>query len=255
MNTKLLSDKALSVIDQYINFKIGSAVCSIPYYNSRLNNSLTKLRVQNGKGSPRDIFDEIESIVTSERIDSRFIDSNNLKKLLVDKNIGVDCSGLVYYILNAENESREKGTIDRHLSFPLCKGIIGKLRCKIRPIENTDVAVFSHNKNSRKVPTKEVLVGDIITMINREEWNHILVIHQIEYQNFIPTIIHYTHSMAWPTDGQYEHGVRQGTIEILDPNKDLVEQKWIEKEKTGNENYTFSRALKAQTEIRRLLWM
>ncbi|HEY4503504.1 MAG TPA: hypothetical protein VJJ28_00105 [Candidatus Paceibacterota bacterium] len=255
MNTKTLSNKALSVIDQYLDFKINKAVCSIPYYNNRLNQSSTKFRVQIGKGNPKDIYDEIESILVSEKINNQTLDSMGLKKLLVNRNIGIDCSGLVYYILNTESESTGKGSIDRHLSFPLCKGIIGKIRCKIRPIENADVSTFAHDKNSQKIPIKDAVPGNIITMISEKEWNHILVIHQIEYQNFVPITIHYTHAMAWPTDGQYGHGVSQGIIEILDVNKTLTEQKWIEKNKIRNENYTFARALKAQTEVRRMSWL
>jgi hypothetical protein len=90
------------------------------------------------------------------------------------------------------------------------------------------------------------------------ERNHILVIYQIEYQNFIPTTLHYAHAIAWPTDGEFGHGLHKGIIEIINPEKDLFEQRWIELGKdslvNGDENYTFSRARKSKTEIRRLNW-
>ena len=70
------------------------------------------------------------------------------------------------------------------------------------------------------------------------ECNHIITIHQADYQNFMPIAIHYTHSIALPEDGQYGHGVRQGRIEILDPSKDILDQTWIENERTGQENPT-----------------
>ncbi len=243
MNTKLLSEKALSVIHQYLNFQ----GISIPYFNNRRSGAKMKLRAQAGKGSPKDIFDEMESVAMHEKIDLKSLDSISLKKFLVDHDIGIDCSGLAYYILNAESEARVKGTLDRHLSFPFCKGIFGKAVCKMRPVENAGVSTFAHEKNSREINLKEVQPGDIITFIDNSR-NHIVIIHQVEYQNFIPTILHYTHSIAWPEDGEYEHGVRQEQIEITDINKPVAEQKW-------SDTRSFNKAGNSITTLRRLLFL
>jgi len=252
MNTKTLSQKALDIIDQYKNFKIGNAVCSIPYFNNRYKGLRGALRVEAGKGSPKDIYEEIEQISFKEKININSFNSENLKKFLVDNNIGIDCSAFAYYILN-----EIKGPIDKYLSFPYCQGIIGKIKCKIRPIENTDARTFAHNKNSKIIPIKDVQVGDIITLIgeeNNNERDHILIIYQIEYQNFLPSIIHYVHAVAWPTDGEYGHGIHEGKIEILNNEKPISEQRWIENNLINDENYTYNRAKKSRTELRRLSW-
>lgn len=285
MNSKILSEKALTVIDQYTHFKIQNAVTSIPYYNNNHKKIRAALRALVGKGSPKDIFDETEISLIKDGVRSANIGavqngsfvpaeltSDVLRKFLVDQNIGIDCSGFAYYVLNAESIARKKGTLDRHLHFPLSKGIIQKIRCKLRPIENTNVRTLAHDKNSRIIALDTIEPGDMITMINNmggtatepekteknnevgEARNHILVINQIEYQNFIPITIHYTHSMAWPTDGEYGHGVRTGDITILDIKKPLTEQLWSELGKTGSENYTLARALNSRTEARRLNW-
>lgn len=129
----------------------------------------------------------------------------------------------------------------------------------MRPAENVDVATLAHDKNSSTVDLREIMPGDFVTMLNtmnKEDRvrDHVIVIHQIEYQNFVPTTIHYSHSVAWPSDGEYGHGVRQGIITILDVTKPITEQKWIEDDKTGSENYTSIRAQKSLSEIRRLRW-
>ena len=129
---------------------------------------------------------------------------------------------------------------------------MGKFRAKFRPVENANVATFAHDKNSRAVSIQSAEPGDMITMLG--EHDHIILVYQIEYQNFIHTILHYVHAMAWPTDGEYGHGVRYGKIEIIDSHMPLAEQKWIEVEKTGTENYTFQRAQNSRTELRRLNW-
>jgi hypothetical protein len=254
MNTKLVSEKTLTIIDQYLNFKVGNAVCSIPYYNNRHAGLRGALRVNVGKGSPKDIYEEVLAISVKDKIDIQSLDSTNFKKLLVDNDIGIDCSGLAYYLLNTESEGLGKGTLDKHIHFINAKNVLSKFKAKMNPEKSTDVATFADNKNSREIPLKESQPGDIITMLG-DNHDHILIIHQIEYQNFVPITLHYTHSVAWPSDGEYGHGVKQGTIEILDINKPLIEQKWTENGKTGAENYTFSRAQKSTTNLRRMAFL
>lgn len=257
MNTKILSESALNVINQYKNFHVENAICPIPYFNNKTTARRAGLRAEVGKGSPKDLYEEVIQRAFEQKINYKSFDSENLKKFLVDNNIGIDCSGFVYYILDEESRNRNKGGLDKHLVYPFAKGIIGKLKAKIRPTINTDVRTLAHNKNSKIISIPEIQVGDIITMISKEESRereHILIINQIEYQNFKPVTVHYTHAVAWPTDGEYGHGIHEGKIEIVDINKNLLEQRWTENNVAGNENYTLVRAQKSVTEIRRLNW-
>ena len=207
-----------------------------------------------GKGSPKDIYQETDLLLLKERLTPTFLPAqftgDTLKHFLVDNNIGIDCSGFAYYVLDAESVAQKKGSLDKHLSFPLSKGILKKIISKMRPAKNTNVATLAHEKNSHLVNIKDAAPGDMITM--RGNRDHVLVIHQIEYQNFVPITLHYSHSIAWPSDGEYGHGVRQGIITILDIAKPLTEQQWIENEKQNAANYTHARALESRTEIRRL---
>ncbi len=269
MNSKLLSEKALTIIDQYLHFKMGAATVSIPYYNNNHKKIRAALRATTGKGSPKDIFDEVEislmkngsraaassaptGAVHGGAFRPGIITSDSLKHFLVNEDIGIDCSGFAYYVLNAESVARGKSSLDRHLKFPLCKGIIGKIRCKMRPAENAGVRTFAHEKNSHPITLTDIAPGDIITMLG--DHDHIILVSQVEYQNFIPTTIHYVHSIAWPSDGEYGHGVRTGTITISNINAPITSQIWEENEKTGTENYTLQRAISSSTEIRRLNW-
>jgi hypothetical protein len=270
MNTKIISNRALSIIDQYKNFKVGNASCSVPYFNNKTRKTRAGLRVSIGKGSPKEIFDEAQDLIIKNHLEINTLTNDSLKGLLVDNNIGIDCSAFVYYILNAENKERNKGHIDRHLSFISCHGIFGKIRCSFRPVENCDVATFAHDKNSRTISIKKAEPGDIITIsgipltnisesletirLEKSDRDHILVIHEIEYQNFIPTIIRYSHAIAYPEDGKYDSGIRHGEIQIAYPEKSIVEQRWIENNKEGEMNRLFIRTRKSKTEIRRLKW-
>ncbi|MFA6295359.1 MAG: hypothetical protein WC666_02970 [Candidatus Paceibacterota bacterium] len=274
MNTKFISDRALSVIDQYLNFKVGNATCSVPYFNNKTTRARLALRTYIGKGSPKEIFEEVQDLLLKNRIDLNAITNESLKKLLVDNNIGIECSGFAYYVLNAESEERSKGALDKHLSFINCHGLFGKIVCSLRPTENCDVSTLAHNKNSFPISIKDTQVGDIITMIgnsnnengstndstkplqesSQSSRNHILIIHRIEYQNFVPCVIHYSHAVSYPMDGIYGNGIRQGRIDIVFPDKPITEALWSEDNKTGENNPLFVRAQKTKVEIRRLRW-
>jgi hypothetical protein len=255
MNTKTISTHALSVINQYLHFKIGDAECSIPYFNNKTIRARASLRSQNGKGSPQEIYEEIQTLLIKNHIDMRTITTESLKKILTDNNIGIDCSAFAYYILNAESQEVGKGKLDAHIHFAHSYGLFGKIRCALRPIENCDVATFAHDKNSTVISIRDVQPGDIITMLggpDTDDRNHILIIHQIEYQNFAPAKIHYVNSVAYPTDGVYGTGIKQGTIEIANFDRSIVEQQWVEGDMRNEKNIFYTRAQKSQTELRRM---
>ncbi len=255
MNTKTLGDRALSTIDQYMNFTVGSGTCSVPYFNNRTTRTRAALRAHAGKGSPQEIFEEIKSLMVKDHVDISKVTGELLKKTLTDNNIGIDCSAFAYYVLNSHGQELKKGSLDKHIHFVNAHGLLGKIRCALRPIENCDVATFAHEKNSQSISLQHAEPGDIITMLggpDNSDRDHILVIHQIEYQNFAPVKIHYAHAVAYPEDGVYGSGIKKGIIEILHQDKPIIEQIWTENEKTGESNRIFNRAQKSQTSLRKL---
>ncbi len=258
MSAKLLSEKAISVINQYRNFSTGTAVCTIPYFNNRHTELRGGLKAQVGKGSPEDIMEEAKNAALIEKVKLEALDSVSLKKFLVDRNLGIDCSGLAYFILDAESESKGKGSLKKSLSFPFAKSIFRKFRVHTQPEKNTDVATLAHDDNSRAIQLKYIQPGNMITLRGGPEErdrDHVLVVHEVNFRDDVPAEIGYTHAVAWPTDGEYGHGVRQGQIRITDLSKSITDQEWIEAGETGEANYTFTRALKSKTEIRRLNWL
>ena len=257
MNTKTLSTRALSVIDQYLHFQLGSGVCSVPYFNNKTLRRRGTLRVLGGKGSPKDIYDEVYTLLVKDHVSLDTLSDEALKKILTDNNIGIDCSGFAYYILNAESEELKKGSLGKHLHFMYAHGVIGFIASRLSPEKNTDVATFADNKNSRVILTSDINPGDMITMtaVGQDKVrNHILIIHQVEYQNFVPIVIHYSHSVAYPEDGVYGSGIHQGTITILDQHKPITEQQWSEGGTSSQTLPILLRARQATTEVRRLRW-
>jgi len=265
MESKTLTEKSLEVIDQYLHFKIGSATTNVPYFNNKTAKIRAALRTHIGKGSPSEIHDEFQILATKERLDQQALTDKSLKKSLTDKNLGIECSGFAYHILEAESVDRGFGRLKKHLAFIGSKGLIGKLRSSFRPVENCNVTTFADNTNSKITALNEVRPGDIITMTNdidpeAAERNHILIINEVVSDNSIPVKITYSHSVAYPEDGVYGTGVRQGEIEILNIDKPITEAKWTEEDKVGepsiteSKNRLYIRAQKSKTELRRLNW-
>ncbi|MCX6718959.1 MAG: hypothetical protein NTZ38_01105, partial [Candidatus Taylorbacteria bacterium] len=189
MTNKTLTTPALAIIDQYLHFKIGDAVCSIPYFNNKTAGKRLADRAFIGKGNPKDIQEEVGSLMVKNHISADLFTDRSLKKLLVDNNIGIDCSGFAYYILDAESLALGKGPLKKRLCFVNSTGLLGKLRAKLRPVENCDVATFASDENSEAISLNgnAVKPGCIITMTDdSNERDHILVVHQVDYNDSKP---------------------------------------------------------------------
>jgi len=265
MNT--LSPQSLKIIQNYLHLPFPNKNVQTPYFNNRRIKIRGGLRALIGKGSPEDIVEEATIISLREKIDLQKLSNEELKKFLVDNKLGIDCSGLVYHILDAQMKTEGRGSLQQVLKRPWFKNPIRKLLVKLRPIENTGVGTFNHEVNSFEIPLKDIQPGDLIIIMGagpKQDYNHILLVTA-----FIPSVsganarnlsesadsglqnstvppgsnaskdssssregllgmIRFIHSFQYPTDGQYNHGVRQETITITDLNKPLLEQTWSE---------------------------
>lgn len=231
MSTQTLSARALTIIQDYLALPFTQSTASVacPYINNRRHAVRGALRVAIGKGSPKEIVEEAELLARKERIQLAALAAPALKQFLVEHNLGVDCAGLVYHILDAELASRGR-SLKRRLRFPLATNPLRALLARFRTAENTNVETLAHDINSSPVPLAEVQPGDLIIIRGHghdQNRYHILIIHSLTLGHALETIA-YTHSWQAPIDGKYIHGVRQGMITIIDYDKTLLDQRWLE---------------------------
>src|SRR3989344_4228402 len=217
MKIKILSEEALRTIHEYRD---------VPYFNNKTLGTRGALKAEVGKGSPEDIKEEVKNIAIRKKIKIENMPKEELKKFMVNNNIGIDCSGFAYHVLNSES----KGMLGKSIDFGRV-GFIRKIRAKMMPAKNVDVRILVHNSQPKTL--RDIEPGDLITILSDRD--HVLVIYKIEYENNLPRNIYYVHSMAWPADGQYGHGIHYGKIEIVDLQKGIVDQRW-------DEEYTYERA-------------
>ncbi len=255
MNTSTLSQPALDVIKNYSQLIFGDKKINCPYFNNRRSKVRAGLRVLIGKGSPEEIVEEAQLFALREKVDLKNISAEDLKKFLVEHNLGLDCSAFAYYILNAEYKSKHSGELAPKLFYPN-RSFIRKLLIKLRPVENISVNTLSHEKNTQTIALSEVMPGDVVIIMNagkEHNLNHILVIYKVEYAQDMPQTLYYAHSFQWSIDGKYNHGIKTGRIEITDIEKPLIDQTWVESEKTADQNETYLRASDAEIlELKRL---
>jgi len=205
------------MIAHYESLRFGSVHVSAPYFNNKRQQVRGALRVLVGKGAPTEIEEEAQLIALRCHTDLTTLSAEDIKKFLVDNNLGIDCSGFVYHVLNAE------APLAPRLTFPHAS-LLRKLLTKLRPIENTNVKVFAHEKNSTTIPLSDIQAGDFITMVGSKKVgnpDHILLIERVEGNT-----VHYAHSYAFPSDGKYQTGIKRGTITVTDPSKPTTEQVW-----------------------------
>jgi hypothetical protein len=254
---KTLSKQATEILDAYKTLHIGNIEIPCLYYNNKRQNIRAGLRVSIGKGNPKDILDEVNILALKHKVDLSTMNETAIRTFLQKEHIGIDCSALVYYALDAELKGRKIKSLKRSLSFPFATTIIRKFLCKLRPVENTNVRTLAHESNSKEICISDVRPGDIITILEGgldHKFYHTMIVSSVTYSDdAVPTTVTYTHSYQWSTDGKYNHGVRNGKIRITDANKPLLDQVWTEQEKSGVENETFVRASEAcAVSLRRL---
>ena len=218
---KTLSQPALDMIQAYESLQFGDKQVTTPYFNNKRQKVRGALRVLVGKGTPSDIVEEATLIALREHMDFKSLSTKELTTFLVDHNLGIDCSGFVYHVLNAEVPLKSR------LKFPNTS-LLRKLLTKLRPVENTSVKVLTHEKNSSKVAIADIKPGDFITIIGSKKVgapDHILLVDSVK-----DNVIYYVHSFKLPSDGKYDHGIKHGEIEITDAKKRIQDQRWDDAE-------------------------
>ncbi len=252
MNVKELTREALEVIEGYSSLDFRDRKVACPYFNNRRAKVRGALGVVVGKGRAEEIIEEAKLMAMRERVELDKLSSEEIREFLVDHNLGIDCSGFVYYILDAEVKAKTDKSLKNFLK-PVKGGFLSRIIFKFRVVRNTNVLLLADDKNSKKVDLKNVEPGDFVVMMRYgKEKNkyHILIIESVEYENEVPKVLYYVHSMCWRVDGKYNHGIKKGKIEIIDLNKNLLEQNWIE---GVDENETLEKAKKAEVvDIKRL---
>lgn len=174
-----------------------------PYWANHIENGVVTIRgFQEGKGEAVVIRKEILRLADEYKKEEpeKNLDRENITYLTRQNRVGIDCSGLVFHVMEAVIEKK-----DLELMFPL-------------GIRKTNADMLTHNSFSQKIDTvKEVAVGDLIRF---SSGHHVVIITHIEKE-----IVKYIHSSSHTEI----IGVHTGEIIINNPNEKIENQIWKEK--------------------------
>lgn len=263
----MLSAKAQKILNDYFNLPFeGLSGVRCPYLNNSRLKQRAQLRVLVGKGSPAEIVEEAKIIsvqyhaglfdktghccIHNEHT-GEAITPAQLRKFLVDHNLGIECSGFVTQILRAHFLQTKGVDIVRKFFIVSPRHILRYLISILRPVENIGVKHYADERNTEKISWDQAQSGDVIVMLEtgkKNNVNHILLVTEKNGD-----VIKYAHARAWDSEGKYGHGVAVGEMKIFNPKGSLLDQQWIEQGMEGEKNETFIEAKQARVlEVRRI---
>jgi len=213
------SSKALQeLFYQYTHLPLGGKFIVCPYWMNKLKKGL--LGPLGGKGTPQQIIQVVEEAAKKAGQDLNQMNEKEILAFMKRKRIGVDCSGFVFWMLNALDE--ERGGDGLLNDIPEVKG-------SFMPAGRADVKLLTSEKYTVPVELAEVRVGDVVRM---GRGSHILIILAITRIAGEIKALQYAHS----SDKTLISGVHLGEIKVWDESQGLEKQQWQEVTQQG-ENY------------------
>ncbi|OGG15208.1 hypothetical protein A2773_04975 [Candidatus Gottesmanbacteria bacterium RIFCSPHIGHO2_01_FULL_39_10] len=207
---KALSASLNKYISSYLEMDLGLIKVPCPYWMNKLKEGSVIIRGQfNGKGESEDIKNAFKKVILEANMDTK-ITQENVFKIAKRERIGIDCSGLVYRIVDHALRQTD-GSLDQ--VFP-------------GGINRTNTRMLTDKKfNQEILSAKDINPLDTIRLMGGK---HILLVTDNNGK-----YITYIHSSNKTTELK---GVHLGKIGILTPEDNLDKQNWLEKTAHG-ENF------------------
>lgn len=190
-----------SIIDAYLKINILNRKLNCPYWSNKLKDGKVVVRgFANGKGSAVEISQQLNILIEAQK-DKEVIVNNiaEFNKFAKRNRVGIDCSGLVYRILDYISGNR---------MAEIFTGGINKT--------NAD-RLTSMEKALPISKLREAKIGDLIRINNGK---HVALITDIS-----PDTITYIHTSSRLT---FIKGVHPGEIKIRNLDAGLGQQEWLE---------------------------
>ncbi len=193
--------------DQFL-LSLGGKKVPTPYRRNEIG-SFQKLAPEfQGKSSPEVLINSTQKMAKIKNFDLNKASVEEIRRFMRKNKIGIDCSGFAYRMLNFLVQ-KVKGKSLEAFGLP--------------HVGRTNVAKLTSNEFTKPVKNiRDTQVGDIIKIDA-----HCMIIVEKTSQEII-----YAHSSGESNPV----GVHLGQIKIIDPQKSLQDQVWLEKFKSMQYN-------------------
>jgi len=230
MTIQSLPRSCLNVIDNYWRLKAAEGVfVRCPYFrNPQSGREKWGLTVYGGKGSPQDIETELRIIEKLENADFSRMRADEIRDIMKKRKLGIECSGFIAQVLDAYTRKRCAKPLHRLINFN--RTGIGWLFCKMRPYTHIDVETLVNQGNAQEIYNiQKIIPGDLIRFNTQIDHAAIITTVERDDSDLIKKIF-YAHSVL----EDKREGIKNGTIDFVNPDADLLSQKWQEEPNTGN---------------------
>lgn len=229
----------LKFANEYIDFRVEDKKVQIPYcmvmQPGEIKHSYTMARVDKysnfaGKGSVEQIKQALHKEAKKNNFDLNKASSEEITQFMIEKGIGIDCSGLVYNCLDKYLRQVKGISLSRFIyRYPGLLGKIERFLLNYYRIRRISAATLTNNLNTIKIEkAKEAVPGDLIRLTH-SDWKgkHVVIIVETNKK-----------SITYASASEYTkiQGPHLGKIEIIQKDKGLESQKWLELTRDGK-NY------------------
>lgn len=225
MRKETLPKEVQEYIDRYEHLKIAGQDIVVPYYIN-LRGFLTD-PVHGGKGTP----EEIEAAANKLTAGMKNLGVEDIRTIMMENSIGLDCSGLIYHVLNHWLNQLGKGDLKDYLPRHSVWGIRKFLSRSLKPQSSVSADMLTSQPISKQVSVSEVHPGDLI---RSRGGKHILLVTEVVYDNNVPTKIKFVNSTTY----YKRNGLRYGEI-TLDDKFDLGSAHWNDNDISEPVNYAY----------------
>jgi hypothetical protein len=193
------------------------------------------LRVLVGKGNPGEIIKEVLIWAKLKDFDLNNATISQIRLFMLNRSIGVDCSGFVVHVLGFILKNSRKKKLIQYMVFPK-NGPMNIIRRTLRPVENISANVLTGIENCDPIKDlNKIQPGDLIRSKGKvKNSHHIHIITRVFKEDGFITEIEYAHSTRHYEE---DNGVRLGRIQITDLSQPLEKQNWLEIKR--GRNYSF----------------
>jgi hypothetical protein len=224
---KTIPTDVKAFIDKYLALEIKGIITTCPYF---INTSgFLKKGIYSGKGDPYEIEAEANRILQNHS----FVNptSDQIRNEMIQSDLGVDCSGLVYHIYNKWLISIGKGELKEFLPKQSGMNLRKILSRNLKPVSSVNADMFTSEPLSQSVEVKDVQPGDLI---RTRGGKHLLLITEVEYNSESPVTITFVNSACF----YKRNGVRYGEI-VLDSTFNLLKSEWKDNDPEEEVNYSY----------------
>lgn len=232
MEIKSIDKIAKDRIKEYFNLPLGGKRVKCPYYISS-KSERAGLRVMIGKGTPDEIAHEVKVWAKLKGVDLSKMTGLQIREFMIERNIGIDCSGFVAQVLNYWLNKTSGKSLVSMFEFA-DNSIMSRLRRFFRPIENIGANTMTSELNCIRVESyNDIKPYDLIRAKGKQKnAHHVALITDVYFdEKGNLTKFEYVHSHRFYEE---KNGVRRGSVDIVDSKKPLKEQRWNDDYKGHN---------------------